>query len=80
MYQWFFKVLRIKSYIVSRNSDKVEKYLKENLYILNVITIHWIVYYLGDVDDNQTAEEENESKNTYISQARLIFIHILEHL
>lgn len=80
MYQWFFKVLRIKSYIVSRNSDKVEKYLKENLYILIVITIHWIVYYLGDVDDNQTAEEENESKNTYISQARLIFIHILEHL
>lgn len=77
MYQWFFKVLRIKSYIVSRNSDKVEKYLKENLYILIVITIHWIVYYLGDVDDNQTAEEENESKNTYISQARLIFIHIL---
>lgn len=76
MYQWFFKVLRIKSYIVSRNSDKVEKYLKENLYILIVITIHWIVYYLGDVDDNQTAEEENESKNTYISQARLIFIHI----
>lgn len=80
MYQWFFKVLRIKSYIVSRNSDKVEKYLKENLYILIVITIHWIVYHLGDVDDNQTAEEENESKNTYISQARLIFIHILEHL
>lgn len=80
MYQWFFKVLRIKSYIVSRNSDKVIKYLKENLYILIVITIHWIVYYLGDVDDNQTAEEENESKNTYISQARLIFIHILEHL
>lgn len=76
MYQWFFKVLRIKSYIVSRNSDKVEKYLKENLYILIVITIHWIVYYLGDVDDNQTAEEENESKNTYISHARLIFIHI----
>lgn len=80
MYQWFLKVLRIKFDIVSRNSDKVEKYLKENLYILNVITIHWIVYYLGDVDDNQTAEEENESKNTYISQARLIFIHILEHL
>lgn len=76
MYQWFFKVLRIKSYIVSRNSDKVIKYLKENLYILMVFTIHWIVYYLGDVDDNQTAEEENESKNTYISQARLIFIHI----
>lgn len=80
MYQWFLKVLRIKFDIVSRNSDKVEKYLKENLYILIVITIHWIVYYLGDVDDNQTAEEENESKNTYISQARLIFIHILEHL
>lgn len=59
---------------------KSKKYLKENLYILIVITIHWIVYYLGDVDDNQTAEEENESKNTYISQARLIFIHILEHL
>lgn len=80
MYQWFLKVLRIKFDIVSRNSDKVEKYLKENLYILIVFTIHWIVYYLGDVDDNQTAEEENESKNTYISQARLIFIHILEHL
>lgn len=76
MYQWFLKVLRIKFDIVSRNSDKVEKYLKENLYILIVFTIHWIVYYLGDVDDNQINEEENESKNTYISQARLIFIHI----
>lgn len=34
------------------------------------------MYYLGDMDDNQAAEEENESKNTYISQARLIFILI----
>lgn len=61
-------------------AGKVEKYFKENLFILivHVFTTHCIVYYLGDMDDNQAAEEENESKNTYISQARLIFI--LVHL